>query len=77
MELTREVGTFWKYPDNLLHFLIMGTVGGKYQVVYFDSFDSQCYYAEMSESQTESFVPSCDLEINKTLIEELSKGGSQ
>lgn len=75
MKLTREVGTFWKYPDNLLHFLIMGTVDNRYQMVYYDSFDGQCYYASMSEDQTESFVPSTDMEINKILIDELSKGG--
>lgn len=77
MELTREVGTFWKWPDDSLYFLIMGTVGGKYSVVYLDTLNGKFYYTTLTEDQTVLFEPCLDMEKNNALIDELSKGGSQ
>jgi hypothetical protein len=75
MVLTKDVGTFWKFPDDSLFYLIIGKFDDYYSSVYYDTLSGDIYYMTLSEDSTEVMVPSDNLEINNILIDELSKGG--
>lgn len=72
MKSRYEVGTFWKFPDNSLFFLITGSFGGEYSTAYYDPLDGNVHFMMVYEESFDSMEPSTDLRINNIIIEAVS-----
>lgn len=72
MKSRYSVGTFWKFTDDSLFYMIMGSFGEEYSTAYYDPLDGNVHFMMVYEESLDNMVPSTNLDINNIIIEAVS-----